>query len=154
MWGMMGHYQLGTAEPDLWGNDLNPAILVYTEQFVKRVWPVFRSVGKRPKAAPYVFPIFSNCTYWMAKSPEQRLSGVSNLKKWIVDDLALPPDYWPMTTYPFCDPQPDGVFYLRRIVEILGKERASRILSTDFKGPGHEQRTEGLHYLRRGTFGT
>ena len=138
MWSMMGHYQHGTAEPELWGNDSNPAILAYTEQFVKRVWPVFRSAGKRPKAAPYVLPIFSNNAYWMAKSPEQRLSGVSNLKKWIVDDLALPPDYWPMSMYPFCDPAPDGVYYLRRIVEILGKENASRILSTDFKGPGHE----------------
>ena len=129
MWSMMGHYQHGTAEPDLWGNDLNPAILAYTEQFVKRVWPVFRSAGKRPKAAPYVLPIFSNCAYWMAKTPEQRLSGVSNLKKWIVDDLALPPDYWPMTTYPFCDPAPDGFFYLRKIVEILGKGRTPRAFS-------------------------
>jgi hypothetical protein len=136
MWGMMGHYQLGTAEPDLWGNDLNPKILAYTEQFVKRVWPVFRSAGKRPKAAPYAFPFFANNA---AKSPEWRLSGFSNLKKWLVDDLALPPDYWPMSTYPFCDPAPDGVYYLRRIVEILGTENASRIISTDFKGPGHDQ---------------
>ena len=138
MWSMMGHYHHGTAEPELWDNDVNPAIPRYTEQFVKRVWPVFRSAGKRPKAAPYVMPIFSNNAYWMARTPEQRLSGVANLKKWLVDDLALPPDYWPMTTYPFCDPAPDGFRYLTRIVEIFGKENASRILSTDFKGPGHE----------------
>ncbi len=138
MWSMMGHYHHGTAEPELWGNDVNPAIPMYTEQFVKRVWPIFRSAGKTPKAAPYVMPILSNNAYRMARSPEQRLSGVANLKKWLVDDLALPPDYWPMTTYPFCDPAPDGFRYLRRIVEILGKENASRILSTDFKGPGHE----------------
>ena len=61
-----------------------------------------------------------------------------NLKTWLVDDLRLPPDYWPMTTYPFCDPAPDGVYYLRRIVEIIGVENALRIVSTDFKGPGHE----------------
>ena len=139
MWSMMGHYHHGCAEPELWDNDANPAIPAYTETFVKRVWPVFRSAGKRPKAAPYLLPILSNCAYWMPKSPSQRLSGVSNLKKWLVDDLALPPDYWPMSTYPYCDPAPDGFFYLRRIVEILGKENAARILSTDFKGPGHEQ---------------
>ena len=63
----------------------------------------------------------------------------SNLKKWIVDDFALPPDYWVMTTYPFCDPAPDGFHYLRRIVEILGKETAPRVISTDFKGPGHDK---------------
>lgn len=138
MWSMMGHYQHGTAEPELWGNDFNPAIPTFTERFVKHVWPVFRSAGKRPKAAPYVMPIFSNVSYWMTKTPQQRLSGVSNLRKWLVDDLALPPDYWPMTTYPFCDPAPDGFFYLRSIVKILGHEHAPRILSTDFKGPGHE----------------
>ncbi|MCX7427338.1 MAG: hypothetical protein NTW96_17125 [Planctomycetia bacterium] len=139
MWGMMGHYQLGTAEPDLWGNDLNPAVSRYTEKFVKNVWPAFRAAGKRPKASPIMLPIFSNNSYWMAKTPESRLAAFSNLKKWLVDDLALPPDYWPMTTYCYCDPAPDGVYYLRRIVEILGKENASRIISTDFKGPGHDQ---------------
>jgi hypothetical protein len=139
MWGMMGNYQLGCAEPVLWGDDQKPEILASTEQFVKRVWPAFRRAGKRPKAAPYAFPIFSNNAYWMARSPEERLSGFAHLKKWLVDDLALPPDYWPMTTYPFCDPAPDGVHYLRRIVEILGPENASRIISTDFKGPGHER---------------
>lgn len=139
MWCMMGHYQLGTAEPDLWGNDLNPAVVAYTERFVKRVWPTFQSAGKRPKAAPIMLPLLSNVAYWMSKSPETRLSAFTNLKKWLVDDLRLPPDYWAMTTYPYCDPAPDGVYYLRSIVEILGKENASRIISTDFKGPGHDQ---------------
>jgi len=151
MWAMMGNYQHGCAEPVLWETDHNPAILAHTEQFVKRVWPAFRSAGKRPKAAPYLLPIMSNCAYWTPKSPEKRLSGVVNLKKWLVDDLALPPDYWPMTTYPFCDPAPDGFHYLRKIVEILGPKNASRIISTDFKGPGHEQElkesviSSGLH---------
>lgn len=62
----------------------------------------------------------------------------TNLKRWLIDDLALPPDYWVMSTYGFCDPAPDGYYYLRAIVDILGKENASRILSTDLKGPGHE----------------
>jgi len=138
MWCMMGHYQLGTAEPVLWGNDYIPEVLAYTEQFVKNVWPVFRSAGNRPKAAPIMVPVYSNDPYWMSKSPEARLSAFTNSKKWLVDDLRLPPDYWAMATYPFCDPAPDGVHYLRGIVDILGKENASRIISTDFKGPGHD----------------
>ncbi|MHB8969633.1 MAG: hypothetical protein ACYC3X_05545 [Pirellulaceae bacterium] len=137
MWCMMGHYQCGTAEPCLWDNDSNPAILASTRDFVKHVWPVFRAAGKRPKAAPILLPIFSNVPYWMSKSPEERLSAFRNLKQWIVDDLALPPDYWLMTLYPYCDPAPDGFHYLRRIVEILGREQASRMLVTDLKGPGH-----------------
>lgn len=143
MWGMMGNYQWGTAEPCLWNCDYNPAIESNTEEFVKRVWPVFRSAGKRPKATPIMLPMFSNGSYWAAKTPETRLSAFTNLKKWIVDDLALPPDYWVMTTYPYCDPAPDGVHYLRRIVEILGKNNASRIISTDFKGPGHDEERKG-----------
>ena len=139
MWGMAGNYQWGAAEPCLWDCPHHPAIRANTEKFVKQVWPAFRSAGKRPKAAPILLPVFSNDPAWMAKAPDQRLSGFRNLKKWIVDDLSLPPDYWPMTTYPFCDPAPDGVYYLRRIVEILGKENASRVISTDFKGPGHDQ---------------
>jgi hypothetical protein len=140
MWCMMGHYQLGTAEPDLWGNEGNPAISAYTEKFVKNVWPVFRSAGKRPKAAPIIIPLFTNQgPYWASRSPEFRLCAFRNLKKWLVDDLRLPPDYWIMTTYPYCDPAPDGFYYLRRIVEILGKENASRLISTDFKGPGHNK---------------
>ena len=139
MWSMMGNYTLGPAEPVLWDYPEKPVIIEYTERFVKHVWPVFRAAGTRPKAAPYAFPIFSNSPYWMAKSPEERLSGFTNLKKWLIDDLNLPPDYWPMSTYPFCEPAPDGVHYLQKIVEILGRENASRILSTDLKGPGHDQ---------------
>ncbi|WP_165222295.1 hypothetical protein [Aquisphaera insulae] len=138
LWSMMGNHQLGCAEPVLWGIDPGDEILRATERFVKKVWPAFRSAGKRPKAAPYLLPIFSNNAYWMAKTPEQRLSGFSHLKTWLVDDLALPPDYWPMSSYAFCDPAPDGYHYLRRIVEILGRENAPRILLTDLKGPGHE----------------
>ncbi len=108
MWCMMGHYQHGTAEPCLWNTDSNPAILASTREFVKRVWPVFRAAGKRPKAAPILLPIFSNTAYWMPRTPEERLSAFSNLRQWIVDDLALPPDYWLMTSYPYCDPAPDG----------------------------------------------
>jgi len=136
MWCMMGHYQLGAAEPDLWGNENIPERLEYTEKFVKNVWPAFRSAGKRPKAAPILNPIFSSVEYWMRKSPEERLVAFTNLKQWLVDDLNLPPDYWVITTYPFCDPAPDGFHYLRRIVEILGKENAPRIISTDFKAIG------------------
>jgi len=139
MWGMMGNYQYGAAEPVLWDNDNIPEISEYTEKFVKKVWPVFKAAGKRPKASPIMLPIFSNNPYWMAKTPDDRLSAFKNLKKWLVDDLALRPDYWVMTTYPYCDPATDGFYYLRRIVEILGKANASRIISTDFKGPGHEQ---------------
>jgi hypothetical protein len=106
---------------------------------VKHVWPIFRSAGKRPKAPPIMLPILSNTPFWMARSPKARLSAFANLKKWIVDDLAQPPDYWVMTTYPFCDPAPDGFFYLRAILEILGPENAGRIVSTDLKGPGHDQ---------------
>jgi len=60
MWCMMGNYQWGTAEPCLWDDEENPAVKSNTEEFVKRVWPVFRSAGKRPKAAPIMLPILSN----------------------------------------------------------------------------------------------
>lgn len=137
MWSMMGHYGLGAAEPAVWDNEM-PGFMKATEKFVKTVWPAFRAAGKRPKASPIMNPIFSNDPYWMAKTPEARLSGFSNLKRWLVDDLHMPPDYWVMSTYPYCDPAPDGFHYLRRIVEILGKENAARIVSTDLKGPGHD----------------
>ena len=139
MWGMMGNYEFGAAESCLWDRDDNPAVIASAEKFVKHVWPIFRSAGKRPKAPPILLPIFSNTPYWMARSPKARLSGFANLKKWIVDDLAQPPDYWVMSTYPFCDPAPDGFSYLRAIIEILGPENAGRIVSTDLKGPGHDQ---------------
>lgn len=138
MWGMLGHYQHGTAEPCLWNTDATPEILNATRTFVKQVWPAFRAAGKRPKAAPILLPIFSSSSYWVPRSAEERLSAVRNLKQWIVDDLALPPDYWLITGYPCCDPAPDGVYYLRRIVELLGPENASRLIVTDLKGPGHE----------------
>lgn len=138
LWCMMGNYELGAAEPCLWDRDDHPEILSYTERFVKEVWPRFHAAGTRPKAPPIMLPIFANNAYWNDKPPEARLSAFSNLKKWIVDDLALPPDYWVMTSYPFCDPAPDGVPYLQKIVSILGPENASRIISTDLKGPGHD----------------
>jgi len=138
LWCMMGNYELGAAEPCLWDRDDNPAITTNTERFVKQVWPVFRAAGKRPKAPPIMLPIFSNTAYWMQKTPQMRLSAFHNLKKWIIDDLAMPPDYWVMTTYPFCDPAPDGFSYLKEIVNILGSENAARIISTDLKGPGHD----------------
>jgi hypothetical protein len=138
LWCMMGNYELGGAEPCLWDREDHPEILANTERFVKYVWPVFRSAGKRPKAPPIMLPILSNSAYWMGKSPRARLSAFANLKKWVVDDLALPPDYWVMTSYPFCDPAPDGFSYLHAIVEILGPENAHRLISTDLKGPGHE----------------
>jgi len=139
MWCMTGNYQLGGAEPVMWEINAKPAILKYTEKFVKNVWPAFVAAGKRPKTAPYAFPIFSNDAYWLTKTPEQRLVGFTNVKKWLVDDLKLPPDYWIMTTYANCNPAPDGFYYLRRIVEILGKDNASRIITSDFKAGGHEQ---------------
>ena len=83
-------------------------------------------------------PIFSNNAYWTQRTPNARLIAFTNLKKWIVDDLAAPPDYWVMTTYPFCDPAPDGFSYLKTIVSILGPENARKIVSTDWKGPGHD----------------
>ena len=139
MWCMMGNYEFGEAEPCLWDRDDNPAITASAEKFVKYAWPIFRSAGKRPKAPPILLPILSNSPYWLARSPKARLSAFANLKKWIVDDLALPPDYWVMTTYPYCDPAPDGFSYLKAIVDILGPANAGRIVSTDFKGPGHDQ---------------
>lgn len=143
MWCLMGNYALGGAEPVLWHNSNRPEIGQFTEQFVKAVWPVFRTAGKRPKAAPILFPIFAADDYWRTKPPADRLSGFMNLKRWIVDDLEQPPDYWVMSTYPSCDPAPDGVRYLEKIVDILGPANARRILSTDLKGPGHEDEIRG-----------
>ena len=137
LWTMMGNYHLGTAEPVLWDTDGNPAIKSYTEKFVKQVWPAFRASGIRPKGSPIMLPIFSASDYWMARE-NKRLSAFTNLKKWLVDDLALPPDYWLMTAYPHCDPAPNGRYYFREILDILGPQNASRIVATDLKGPGHE----------------
>lgn len=135
MWCMCGNYQLGSAEPVLW-DDAGPEVISYTEQFVKYVWPEFKAAGHRPKASPIMIPILQNAL--SPRMPMTRLSAFTNLEKWIVDDLALPPDYWLMTTFRFCDPATDGFSYLEAIVGILGPENASRIISTDFKGPGHE----------------
>jgi hypothetical protein len=138
MWCMMGNYHWGAAEPVLWNDTGRPGIAAYTEQFVKRVWPVFRSAGRRPKASPIMLPIFANNDYWRTKTPMDRLAAFTNLKRWLVDDLKLPPDYWVMSSYPFCDPAPDGFRYMHKIVEILGRKSARRIVSTDLKGTGHE----------------
>lgn len=137
-WCMDGNHALGGAEPVLWAEEAPAGLREYTERFVKAVWPAFVRAGKRPKAAPYTLPIFSATPYWTRQSADARLRGFSNLKQWLVDDLNLPPDYWPMSTYPYCDPAPDGTRYLQRIVEILGPDQAARIISTDWKGPGHE----------------
>ena len=59
MWCPIGNYQVGAAEPVVWDNAARPEIGQYTEQFIKAVWPVFRATGKRPKAAPILFPIFA-----------------------------------------------------------------------------------------------
>lgn len=137
-WCMGGSYALGGAESVLWMDQDQPEVLGYTQRFVKEVWPKFRAAGRRPKAAPYALPIFSTSSYWLDKLPDDRLLAFTHLKRWLVDDLGLSPDYWPMSTYPYCDPAPDGFHYLRRIVEIVGQDQASRIVSTDLKGPGHD----------------
>ena len=131
---MFGHYQLGAAEPILWDTPWNPKIKVYTERFVKKVWPHFYRAGERPKGAPILLPILAG----KEATPSYRLSGFRNLKKWLVYDLNMPPDYWIMSTYVKSDPAADGFYYLKHIVEILGRKNANKIISTDFKGPGHE----------------
>ncbi len=96
LWSLMGNYHHGAAEPVLWDDDGRPEIKRYTERFVKHVWPVFLSAGSRPKGSPILLPIFARNPYWDARTPMDRLSGVSNLKRWLVDDLRLPADYWLM----------------------------------------------------------
>ncbi len=142
-WCMMGNYTFGAAEPVLWNDDGKPEVREFTERFVKAVWPVFARTGKRPKAAPILLPIFAEGGYWQNKTPADRLAGFTNLKRWLVDELKMPPDYWVMSTYPFCDPVPDGYSYLHRIVEILGPRNARRLVSTDLKGLGHEDELRG-----------
>jgi hypothetical protein len=132
-WCMMGNHQFGGAEPVLWVTPLRPEINHAAEQFVKNVWPAFRAAGRRPKAAPILLPILANTPFWMDRSTEDRLSAVTNLKRWLVDDLNLPPDYWPISTYVNSDPATDGVHYLGAIVDIIGRDQAHRIISTDFK---------------------
>ena len=137
-WTLMGNYQLGGAEPVTWDWPERPEIAVYTERFVKEVWPPFRQAARRPVGSPIMLPILADTPYWSAKSTEARLSSFRNLKRWLVDDLGMPPDYWVMSTYPCCDPATDGVEYLRGIVGILGPGNAGRIISTDFKAAGHQ----------------
>lgn len=138
MWCMMGNYTWGGAEPVLWNDDGRPTIITWTERFVKAAWPVFRSAGHRPKAAPILLPIFASNGYWQSRRPLERLGGFSNLKRWVIDELKMPPDYWVMSTYPYCDPASDGFNYLKAIINILGPGSATRILSTDLKGEGHQ----------------
>ena len=138
LWSMMGNYQFGGAEPVTWDWPERPEVATWTERFVKEVWPRFRRAARRPVGSPIVLPILADDAYWNAKSPEMRLSSARNLKRWLVDDLGMPPDYWVMTTYPCCDPATDGFTYLRETVRILGPENASRIISTDLKGAGHQ----------------
>jgi len=131
-WGMQGNYSYGASEPKLW-SDSNLEIIAMTEEFVKYVWPVFRTSGIRPKASPLMLPILADDWYWNTKTPLERLSAFTNLKKWLVDDLKLPPDYWTMTTYTYCDPANDGFHYLKKISEILSEGNDAKIISTDFK---------------------
>ena len=138
MWSMMGNYHWGAAEPVLWDSSAHPEIAEATHRFVTHVWPAFRAAGKRPKASPIMLPILSNNAYWLSLHPSDRLKAFSNLKTWLVDELKLSPDYWVMSTYPFCDPATDGVHYIREIVEILGHDNVHRIVSTDLKAEGHE----------------
>lgn len=135
-WTMMGNHQLGGAEPVTWDWPEQPEVAAYTERFVHEVWPKFRQAAKRPVGSPIMLPILADTPYWNAKPPESRLSSVSNVRRWLVDDLAMPPDYWVITSYPCCDPATDGYYYLRAIIEILGSESASRIISTDLKATG------------------
>jgi hypothetical protein len=137
-WTLMGNHQLGGAEPVTWDWPEQPDIGIYTERFVKEVWPRFAEAARRPVGSPIMLPIMANTPYWNAKPPEARLSSFRNLKRWLVDDLAMPPDYWVMSTYPCCDPVTDGFHYLREVVAILGPEDARRIISTDLKGAGHD----------------
>ncbi|NPV46599.1 MAG: hypothetical protein HPY69_06560 [Armatimonadetes bacterium] len=136
-WTMMGNYQLGGAEPVTWDWPEQPQVGEFAARFVREVWPRFCQAATRPVGSPIMLPILADTEYWNAKGPRARLSSVSNLKRWLVDDLKLPPDYWVMSTYPCCDPATDGFHYLREIVAILGRESAGRIISTDFKGAGH-----------------
>jgi len=136
LWDMSGNYHWGGGESVLWDTPENPKIKQYTERFVKKVWPHFYKAGERPKGSPIMLPILVE--NWWSKNPKDRLSAFYNLKKWLVYDLKMPPDYWVMTTYVKSDPATDGYYYLKNIVRILGAENAHKIISTDFKGPGHE----------------
>ena len=152
LWDMFGNYQFGGAEPVLWNFVASDEVTSCTEQFVKHVWPKFVAAGSRPKGAPILLPILSNDPFWRSKTPADRLSGITNLKTWLVDDLGLPPDYWVMSTYAMSDPATDGFAYLQGIVDVLGEGSAAKIISTDFKGPGHDMSTSIVD--KRGLTGT
>jgi len=137
LWTPMGNYQFGGAEPVTWYWPEQPEVMAFTERFVKEVWPRFRTAATRPVGSPIMLPILADTQYWRRQTAAKRLSSVQNLKRWLVDDLHRPPDYWVMSTYSHCDPASDGTRYLAEIVRILGPENARRILSTDFKGEGH-----------------
>ena len=137
LWTMVGNYQLGGSEPVTWDFADKPEIPACTERFVKEVWPRFCEAATRPVGSPILLPIYADVPYWATKTPAERLSSVSNVKRWLVDELRIPPDYWVMTTYPCCQPARDGIDYLSEIVRILGPENAHRLISTDFKGTGH-----------------
>jgi hypothetical protein len=153
MWCMLGNYRWGAAEPVLWDDAVRPDMIAHTRDFVKHVWPEFRRAGRRPKAAPILLPIFAAGGYWRDRTPDDRLSAFANLKRWLVTDLGLAPDYWVMSAYPDCDPAPDGFRYLRRIVEILGRTDAHRILATDLKAEGHDEETRDTILSRKGRTG-
>ena len=138
IWCMMGNYTWGSAEPVLWDDDGRPEVRRSTERFIRGVWPAFRAAGRRPKAAPILLPIFAAGGYWATRTPMERLAGFANLKRWIVDDLKLPPDYWVMSAYPCCAPASDGFDYLKAILKILGPGSAARMVSTDLKAAGHD----------------
>ena len=137
-WTMMGNYQWGGAEPMTWDWPEEARVAAFTERFVKEVWPRFRKAARRPVGSPIMLPILADTPYWNVKSPEARLSSIRNVHKLLADDLHMPPDYWVMSTYPCCDPATDGFRYLQEIVRILGPRNANRIISTDFKGAGHD----------------
>jgi hypothetical protein len=137
MWCMFGNYQLGAAEPVLWGRTDPGTATSWGKRFVKEVWPAFKRAGKRPKAAPIMLPILVDDRGWNALPKRERLRAFSHLKRWLVDELQQPPDYWVMTTYPGCDPATDGFRYLEEIVRILGPTGSQRLISTDFKATGH-----------------
>lgn len=61
---------------------------VATAGLPSSVAPLPGAAAKRPKVVPLMLPIFSTSPGWKAKTPEQRLAGFKNLKRWLVDDLA------------------------------------------------------------------
>ena len=137
-WTMMGNYQLGGSEPVTWDWPERPEVSVYTERFVKEVWPRFCQAAGRPVGSPIMLPILADNSYWNAKTPDVRLSSIRHVHRWLAGELRMPPDYWVVTMYPCCDPATDGFSYLRETVRIIGRENASRIISTDLKGAGHD----------------